>query len=135
MTVFASDIGDEIGVTSPTPGQEALWTKWIDWTLALIRQRYPDTSVLDQSVLDMVVTSVVADKAGNPQRVTQVDVAVDDGRVSKRYATSKGILSAILEDWWDTLAPAESRSPDSWSTRPVYQPDPVPYLGDCHAWR
>jgi len=128
--VTAQMVADEIGVPSLTQQQADTWVRWIEWTEQLIRRRYPDLSVLDQDLLEMVVVGVVAEKAGNPQRVSQVDVQVDDGRVSKRYETHRGALAAILEDWWDVLDPSDSPRRGAWSIPLAYQPDP----GGCGDW-
>ena len=133
--ITSSDIGNEIGVTSPSAEQLALWDRWISWTTALISRRYPDLGILDQGLLDLVLTGVVAEKAGNPGRVTQVDVAIDDGRVSKRYETHKGSLSAILEDWWDVLEAEPQRASNAWSINPIGSTVPVePSTTSCDSW-
>ena len=49
-----------------------------------------DLDSLDQQVLDMVVTEAVADRVKHPDDATQVDVSVDDGRVSRRYESGSG---------------------------------------------
>jgi len=111
MAVITADIAVELGRPTPDDGSiEALqWAKWIADAQFLIRSRLGDLDALDQTALDYVVTLAVAAHVRRPDDSTQVDVAVDDARVSRRYASGKGRV-VILDEWWDLLSPAGSNA-------------------------
>lgn len=119
-----ADIAVELGRSAPdNPSAEfSQWEKWIGNAELLIAQRLGDLAALDQDVLTYVVTLAVADHIRRPDSATQVEVAVDDGRVSRRYESSKGRVT-ILDEWWDLLAPASQSA--AFSTRPGFTPDTV----------
>jgi hypothetical protein len=99
----------------------AQWEQWIADAQMLIRKRLGDLALLDQEVLAYVVREAVVAQIRKPDDATQVDIAVDDGRVSRRYESSKGRVT-ILEEWWAMLTPTGDSS-DAFSVRPAYEPD------------
>lgn len=108
MTVTPASVAVIAGVAAPSDAVVDRWQYWIDAALLLIRSRLGDTSLLDQDVLDYVVGEAVAAMVKRPEDYTQVDVQIDDGRVSKRYESSKGRV-VILDEWWNLLAPTSRR--------------------------
>lgn len=107
MTVTPATVAVALG--RATPEQEstefAQWSMWISDALMLIGDRLGDVTELDQAKLDYVVREAVAAQVRRPDDATSVDVAVDDGRVSKTYRTSAGRVS-IRDEWWELLSPA-----------------------------
>jgi hypothetical protein len=87
----------------------------------LIRDRLGDLEALNQETLDDVVTLAVAEFVKRPDDATQVEVAIDDGRVSKRYSSGKGKIE-ILDEWWSRLDPGLDAS-GAFSVRPHFEPD------------
>ena len=81
-----------------------------------------DLDSLDQQVLDMVVTEAVADRVKHPDDATQVDVSVDDGRVSRRYESGSGQIR-IRDEWWAMLEPDPKRSSGAFTIRSVPAPN------------
>ena len=75
-----------------------------------------DLDSLDQHVLDMVVTEAVADRVKHPDSATQVDVSVDDGRVSRRYESGSGQIR-IRDEWWALLEPNPKPSRGAFTIR------------------
>jgi len=110
MAVTTTDIAAALGRPAPSPGstEEQQWSLWISDALMLIGVRYPDLTVLNQDRLDYVVREAVVAQVRRPDDLTSVDIAVDDGRVSKRYSTSSGRVT-IRDEWWDLLATATVR--------------------------
>jgi len=106
MSVDYEAIATTLGV--PVPAQDsaeaAAWTMWISDALLRIRLRLGDPFLLDQDVLDYVVREAVAAKARNPDAVSQQQISVDDGSVSKTYSKSTGQVT-ITDDWWELLTP------------------------------
>lgn len=106
MAVSVDDIAAELGRPVPDSGSTEFeqWTRWIAQALLLIKTRFGSLNDLDPDVLDYVVTQAVAAHVRRPDDSLQVDVAVDDGRVSKRYESSSGRVT-ILPEWWGMLSP------------------------------
>ena len=121
MSVTPSNIAVELGVAAPTPAQEAQWQAWIDRALYLIGKRLT-VSALDPADVDYVVLQAVVAHARNPESSTQVDVAIDDGRVSKRYQSGPGGV-VILPEWWVLLDPQLADSSGVGSTQMFGEPD------------
>jgi hypothetical protein len=67
------------------------------------------------------VLQAVAAHIRNPDDATQVDVAVDDGRVSKRYASGTGRVT-IIDEWWDMLTPDGSGFQGAFTISPYGAP-------------
>lgn len=109
MAVTPESIAVALGRTAPA--QESTeyqqWTMWIADGLLLIEARLGDSTLLDQAKLDYVIREAVVAHVRHPDDATQVDVSVDDGSVSRRYATSRGRVR-ILDEWWDLLSPTTS---------------------------
>lgn len=104
-TVAPADIAVALGRTAPPDVTEAQWQTWIDDAVFLIEQRVATlghTEQLDQAAIDYVVRHAVVAQVQRPDDSTSVDIAVDDGRVSKRYSTGSGRVS-IRDEWWDIL--------------------------------
>ena len=121
MSVTPSDIAVELGVAAPTPAQEAQWQSWIDRALYLIGKRLT-VADLDPADVDYVVMQAVIAHARNPESSTQVDVAIDDGRISKRYSSGPGGV-LILPEWWVLLDPDLADSSGVGSTQMYGEPD------------
>lgn len=123
MSVTPADIAVELGVAAPTPTQEAQWQAWIDRALYLIGKRLTIAD-LDSEDVDYVVLQAVIAHARNPESSTQVDVAIDDGRISKRYSNGPGGI-LILPEWWVLLDPDLADSSGVGSTQMFGEPDAV----------
>ena len=106
MSITPNDIVIALGrTTEPSEIESAQWAMWIADARMLIEARLGDLAALDQAKLDYVVRQAVVAHVQHPDDATQVDVAVDDARYSRRYTTGKGRVR-ILDEWWDLLAPA-----------------------------
>lgn len=100
--VTPDDIAARLGrpLTSAEATQVPVWIGDAEW---LISQRADRLGVtVDPDVASRVVALAVTAMAQRPDDATQVDVAVDDGRVSRRYSSSTGRV-AILDEWWAEL--------------------------------
>ena len=113
----------------PTPATDsstwASWESWINQARYLIGKRL-DIDTLDPADVDYVVLQSVAEHARHPENATQVDVQVDDGRVSKRYVSGKGRVS-ILDELWALLDPDLATEAGAFTITPYGSPDPLPY--------
>ena len=120
MAVTTDDIAARLGrsLTTAEAAQVALWIGDAEYLIDARAERLERTVDLD--VRDRVVALAVVEMARNPQNETQVDVAIDDGRVSKRYSSSTGKVG-ITDEWWSWLGLAGSSS--AFSTRPGFEPD------------
>ena len=109
MSVTPADIAVALGRTAPDLGstEHDQWAMWVADALMLITARLGDVSLLDQDRLDYVVREAVVAQVRRPDDVTSVDVAVDDGRVSKRYSSGSGRVT-IRDEWWALLSPESS---------------------------
>lgn len=130
MAVTLEDIAVELGRATPDTGsiEARQWQRWIDRAVTLINARADrlgvDPATLDPAVVDAVVTLAVVAHARRPDNSTQVDVAIDDGRVSKRYETSQGRVT-ILDEWWVDLGLVGESAVGSF--RMYGEPDCGPY--------
>ena len=104
MAVTTDDIAKRLGRSLSTAevAQVEAWIGDAEWLInsraaSLERSVNPD-------VQDRVVALAVVEMARNPQNETQVDVAIDDGRVSKRYSSGSGRVT-IRDEWWALLDP------------------------------
>lgn len=106
MGVTPADIAVALGRTAPDleDPEYAQWSMWIADARMLIEVRLGDLDDLDQGRLDYVVREAVVAQVRRPDDSTSVDVAVDDGRVSKRYSSGSGRVT-IRDEWWALLAP------------------------------
>jgi hypothetical protein len=112
VAVTPSTIAVALGLSTPvSTAQELQWSLWISEARLLIRARLGDLTLLDQGLLDYVVRQAVVAQVSKPDSSTQVDVAVDDARVSKRYSSSPGRVS-ILDEWWEDTS--------NWRTVPYW---------------
>lgn len=121
MTVTPRDIGIELGVLSPSSVQSEQWSQWISDALYLIGRHYRDlggVGSLDPDDVDYVVRRAVVDHARNPSSETQVDVRIDDGQVSRRYAKAEGKVT-IGDDLWAILEPSGSTATGAFTIGPV----------------
>ena len=114
MTVTPDQVALTLGDSCPTPIPYEQWDMWISDSTLLItnwatRNGYTFAG-LDSATVDYVIREAVALKVKRPDSATQVDVAVDDGRVSRRYESSTGQIT-ILPEWWAMLTPV----PSAWS--------------------
>lgn len=102
--VTPEDIAAALGRPTFTDVERAQWDLWIGDALMLIEARLGDPSALDQTKVDYVVREAVVAQVRRPDDSTQVDVAIDDARVSKRYSTGSGRVT-IRDEWWKLLDP------------------------------
>lgn len=106
--VTPEDIAVELGRSTPDEDSPLFkqWSLWISDAYQAIRWRAErlgiEFSSLDVAKVDYVVRQAVLAHARRPDDSTQVDVAIDDGRVSKRFSSSTGRV-VIDDDWWDEL--------------------------------
>lgn len=118
MSVIPDDIAVALGRATPEVGtsDDAQWNMWIADALMLIEARLGDLSALDQTKLDYVVREAVVAQVRRPDDATAVDIAVDDGRVSRTYRSSAGRVT-IRDEWWDLLSP-DNTGGNAFSIRP-----------------
>lgn len=102
MSVDYTDVAVALGRPADSFGveEQAQIQYWINSARMLIRGRLGDLDLLDQEVLDYVVTEAVAAKATNPEGA--VAETVDD--YSYRLPEESQRVT-IREDWWQMLSP------------------------------
>ncbi len=126
MAVTPTDVATTLGASCPDPLPIEQWDMWIGDALLRITiwaAKNGYTGSLDEAVVDYVVREAVAARAVRPDAATQVEVAVDDGRVVRRYEPSAGQVS-ILPEWWDLLTPADSTTGGgAFTVTPYFEPD------------
>ena len=126
MAVTPTDVATTLGASCPDPLPIEQWDMWIGDALLRItiwaaKNGYKGS--LDEAVVDYVVREAVAARAVRPDAATQVEVAVDDGRVVRRYEPSAGQVT-ILPEWWDLLTPADSTTGGgAFTVTPYFEPD------------
>ena len=130
MAVTLDDIAARMGVATPDSNspQGKQWVTWIGDAQALIDIRAAalgvDRAALDPELVDRVVALAVVAMARKPDDSTTLDVAVDDGRVSRRWETSTGQVG-ILDDWWGWLGLTDVSG--AFTVTPHFVPDwPLP---------
>lgn len=104
--VTPDDIAVALGRTTPVAGsvEYAQWNLWIEDAQRLIQARLGDLSLLNQDNLDYVIREAVVAQVRRPDDSTSVDIAIDDGRVSKRFSSGSGRVW-IRPEWWILLDP------------------------------
>ncbi len=126
MAVTPDEVATTLGASCPDPVPVEQWDMWIGDALLLITTwaaKHGYTGSLDEAVVDYVVREAVAARAVRPDAATQVEVAVDDGRVSRRYEPTTGQVT-ILPEWWDLLTPADSSTAvGAFTVTPYFEPD------------
>jgi hypothetical protein len=126
MAVTPTDVATTLGASCPDPLPIEQWDMWIGDALLRITiwaAKNGYTGSLDEAVVDYVVREAVAARAVRPDAATQVEVAVDDGRVVRRYEPSAGQVT-ILPEWWDLLTPADSTTGGgAFTVTPYFEPD------------
>nr|DAL14416.1 MAG TPA_asm: hypothetical protein [Caudoviricetes sp.] len=109
--ISPADIAAALG--RPTPEPDSIewrqWDLWITDARMLIENRLGDLGELDQTKLDYVTREAVVAQVRRPDDSTQVDVSIDDGRVSKRFSSGSGRVR-ILDEWWALLDPTGGNS-------------------------
>ena len=106
--MFASNAEVAANLGRPlTVPEQAQVEVWIVWAEATIAQRMGDLDQIEYGVLNMVIVEAVTRRLRSPEPVMQVDIQVDDGRVSKRYERSSGLIE-ILPEWWAQLGWTDS---------------------------
>lgn len=120
MAVTTDDIAARLGrsLSAAEAAQVGLWIGDAEYLIAARAERLERT--VDPDVRDRVVALAVVEMARNPNNETQVDIAVDDGRVSRRYSSSQGRVG-ITDEWWTWLGLLGE--PGAFSTRPGFEPD------------
>lgn len=118
MAVDLADIATTLLRSTPasSSAEGRAWVMWVDDARRQIAGRLGDLDALDQANLDYVVREAVALKAKRPDPATKIDVAVDDGSLSKTYEKSAGQVT-ILDDWWNLLSPGSDAG--AWTIRPA----------------
>ena len=128
MAVTPTDVATTLGASCPDPLPIEQWDMWIGDALLRITTwaaKNGYTGSLDEAVVDYVVREAVAARAVRPDAATQVEVAVDDGRVVRRYEPSAGQVT-ILPEWWDLLTPSGSTTGGgAFTVTPYFEPDSV----------
>lgn len=106
MAVTPATIAVALGL--PAPAEDTTewdqWSLWIQDARMLIEARLGNLTLLDQAKLDYVVREAVVAQVRRPDDATSVDVAIDDGRVSRTYRSSAGRVT-IRDEWWALLKP------------------------------
>ena len=125
MAVTAHEVAIELG--RPTPlddATESQWQSWIDLAVRLITRRAAslgvDFGTLDYETVDDVVLLAVVEHARNPDGVDSYDIAVDDGRETRRYRHSSGRIT-IRDEWWGWLFPTSVQG--AFTTLTYGEPD------------
>lgn len=134
MATTPADVAVALGRSVPGQDEQAFqqWMRWIANARLILRvgdglhEGLGDLDLLDQEVVDYVVTEAVAAHARRPDDATTVEISIDDGRTSRTYQSSAGRV-VIPAEWWAMLQPTE-RSAAAFSTRPSFKPD-------CPPWR
>lgn len=118
MAVTPMDIAVELGRTAPESSstEYAQWERWIADALYLIGKRLTIAD-LDPDDVDYVVRQAVAAHVRRPDDATQVEVAVDDGRMARTYRSARGRVE-IIDEWWALLSPPTSNG-RAFSIRPT----------------
>ena len=126
MAVTPDEVATTLGASCPDPLPIEQWDMWIGDALLRITiwaAKNGYTGSLDEAVVDYVVREAVAARAVRPDAATQVEVAVDDGRVVRRYEPSAGQVT-ILPEWWDLLTPSGSTpGGGAFTVTPYFEPD------------
>lgn len=124
-SVISEDIRVALGRPPRDDDERAQWDMWIKDAQIEISagpdgKQSIDLDTLDQNRLSKVIRDAVVAKVRRPDDATQVDISIDDGRVSKIYQSSTGSIY-IRPEWWGLLglvAPA-----GAFSIRPGFVPD------------
>lgn len=126
MPVSVADIAIALGQEEPAEDsvEARQWEMWIEDALLLIEARLGDPAELNQRNLDYVVREAVVAQVRRPDDATSVEVGVDDGRVTKRYSSSRGRVF-IRDEWWNLLDPADKGG--------AFTVDMAPGVGTIHA--
>lgn len=100
-----------------------LWEQWIcaDIEARMVRcgRAWPD---MDAVQVQRFTIEAICYRLDHPDDATQVDVTVDDGSVSRRYASSTGQL--VYQDaWWGWLGLDCGRTRSAFSITPSYRRD------------
>lgn len=104
MAVTVQDVATTLKRAITDPLEVAAVEMWIRDAAMQIRLRFPGrVDDLDPEAVAFVIREAVAAKAARPDSASRVQIAVDDGSVTKDYTTSTGQVS-IGDDWWDLLA-------------------------------
>ena len=89
-----------------TDAEAALVALWVDWVFADVQAVATAAGVdafgLDLAQVDRFIIEAVLYRLAHPDDATQVDVQVDDARVSRRYSSSTGQF-VYQPGWWAWL--------------------------------
>lgn len=117
-------ITDTIATLKPLTDQQKaaafLWEVWITADVEARAKRLGvPVSSIDPAQLERFKIEAILYRLAHPDDATQVDVQVDDARISKRYQSSTGQLT-YLDDWWDWLGLTDTGSGSCWSIHQAY---------------
>ena len=105
-----TDVGVALRRTISDSAEQAQIEHWLTGAEMAIQSRLGDVTLLDQAVLKYVETEAVAEKVRRAGRDEEsITVSVDDGSVTRRYATGMSV-DDIAGDMWSLLSPARSSS-------------------------
>lgn len=125
MPVITDDVATELGRPTPTGVVAAQWQSWIGQATYLIRKHYGARySSLAAEDVDYVVLQAVVAHVRRPDDAIQVDVAGDDGRVSRRYTSGYGSVR-IRDEWWALLDASTTTTGGAFTVRPSGAADPA----------
>ena len=101
----------------------SLWEQWVQSDIeAAARHAGRDPYQLDPVQVERFVIEACLYRLQHPDDATQVDVAVDDASVSRRYTSSTGQLT-YLPAWWGWLGlPDPSVPAGAFTIRMSYRP-------------
>lgn len=105
-----SDVGVALRRTISDAAEQEQVEHWLTGAEMAIRSRLGDPALLDQDVLRYVEAEAVAEKVRRAGRdESSITVSVDDGTVTRRYATGMGV-DDITGHLWSLLSPTRSSS-------------------------
>lgn len=105
-----TDVGVALRRTISDSAEQAQIEHWLTGAEMAVRSRLGDPALLDQDVLKYVEAEAVAEKVRRAGRDEEsITVSVDDGSVTRRYATGMSV-DDIAGDLWSLLSPARSSS-------------------------
>lgn len=125
MTVLVDDLASRLGRT-PSTAERDQWEAWLADALYLVESRYgAQFASLPAADVDYVVRTAVVEHVRNwrPSDESRVEIAVDDGRLSRSYFRASGSL-VISDDLWARLDEALGvTAGGAFTVTPFFEPD------------